>query len=100
MWSQTPQFNLLLEPQHDIGINMNVHHGIIKSLDFDSNSKIPEVLRQDLHRVLVEQRLRDIRAWRLFLQKRLRTWNDQSIQFADRLDELLPIPQLSIQDDR
>jgi lipoate-protein ligase A len=96
MWSQTPQFNLLLEPQNDIGIDMNVHHGIIKSLDFNSSSRIPETLREELRRVLVDQRLQDIRKWNPFLKDRLRTWNNRSNEFADRLEGLLPIPQLSI----
>lgn len=93
MWSQTPQFNLLLEAQNDIGIDMNVHHGVIKSLDFDSSSEIPEALREDLRRVLVGQRLQDIREWNSFLKTRLRTWDGRSSIFADRLERLLPIPQ-------
>ncbi|OAL48566.1 lipoate-protein ligase A [Pyrenochaeta sp. DS3sAY3a] len=96
MWSQTPQFNLLLEPQNDLGIDMNVYHGIIKSLDFNSSSRVPETLREELRRVLVDQRLQDIRKWNPFLKNRLRTWNDHSNDFADRLEGLLPIPQLSI----
>jgi lipoate-protein ligase A len=31
MWSQTPRFNLMLDPKDDIGLQMEVHHGVIKS---------------------------------------------------------------------
>ena len=62
MWSQTPQFDLLLDSSDDIGIDMNVRHGIIKSLDFKDSGMSIEA-QEELRGVLVEQKLQDIRGW-------------------------------------
>ena len=95
MWSQTPQFDLLLDPNHDIGIDMNVHHGTIKSLDFKA-SHLSTGTQQDLRNALVGQKLQDIRDWTQFLEDRLPTWDERSTAVARRLDELMPIPALSM----
>ncbi|CAO2658530.1 Nn.00g062530.m01.CDS01 [Neocucurbitaria sp. VM-36] len=95
MWSQTPQFDLLLDPHDDIGIEMNVHHGIIKSVDFKSSYMSTEA-QQDLRNALVDQKLQDIHNWTQFLENRLQTWDERSASVARRLNELMPIPTLSM----
>lgn len=93
MWSQTPQFDLSLGSSGDIGIDMNVHHGIIKSLEF-TNDRISKDVQEDLHNVLADQKLQDIGAWASFLQGRLKSWDSQVAALATRLDEIIPIPKL------
>lgn len=93
MWSQTPQFDLLLDSSSDVGISMNVHHGIIKSLDFE-NDRIPRKTQEELRHVLVERKLQDIGGWEPYLQSRLRRWDEPVAVIARRLDELLPVPKL------
>jgi hypothetical protein len=58
MWSQTPQFDLLLDKPDDIGIDMNVHHGIIKSLEL-KRSRLTKKTQDSLRR---HRRLGDISA--------------------------------------
>lgn len=93
MWSQTPQFDLLPDSSDDVGICMNVHHGIIKSLDF-RNDSIPRKTQEELRDLLVGQKLQDIGSWKPFLQHRLRRWDDPVAKMAKRLDEILPVPKL------
>ena len=93
MWSQTPQFDLSLDPSDDVGIGMNVHHGIIKSLEF-KDSRIAVETQDDLRQVLLQQKLQDIGEWEPFLQDRLKTWDEPLAQLAKRLDTVLPIPEL------
>jgi lipoate-protein ligase A len=94
MWSQTPQFDLLLDTSDDIGISMNVHHGIIKSLDFEGSQLSPKI-QDEMRTALVEQKLQDIRHWATFLQDRVGSLDDRTSIVANRLDELLPIPKLA-----
>lgn len=93
MWSQTPQFDLLLDSDSDVGISMNVHHGIIKSLEFNNDS-IPRKTLEELRDVLLGQKLQDIGRWEPFLQRRLRRWDKPVAKMAKRLDEVLPVPKL------
>jgi lipoate-protein ligase A len=93
MWSQTPQFDLLLNASDDIGIKMNVHHGIIKSLEFE-DSRLTSDMCKSIRHALVGQRLQDIRSWSRFLQRRVVSPSRTSRNIANRLDELLPIPEL------
>jgi lipoate-protein ligase A len=93
MWSQTPQFDLLLNASDDIGIAMNVHHGIIKSLDF-KDSRISSKTQDELRTALVEQKLQDIRHWATFLRDRMGSMDDPTAMIVRRLDELLPMPKL------
>lgn len=94
MWSQTPQFDVSLDSSDDIGIDMNVHHGIIKSLDF-KDSRMSTAVQHDLRSILVQEKLQDIADWESFLQDRLQSWDDQTVQFAQRLEAIMPIPELT-----
>jgi lipoate-protein ligase A len=96
MWSQTPQFDLLLNAKADIGITMNVHHGIVKTFDFE-NSGMTTQMRKNIQGALVGQKLQDIRNWTTFLKSQIGALNDwKRIELiAKRLDELLPIPKLA-----
>lgn len=94
MWSQTPQFDLQLDSKDDIGIDMNVHHGIIKSLSF-KDSRFSMEAQEDLRNALVDQKMQDIRSWASFLQDRLKIWDHTTAAVAERLDVLIPIPELS-----
>lgn len=91
MWSQTPQFDVDLSGTGDVGLHMNVQHGIIKSLDLN-NVEFADELREDLQGVLVGQKLQHIRKWTSYLQSRLMVWDQQSEAIAQRLDHILPIP--------
>jgi lipoate-protein ligase A len=93
MWSQTPQFDLLLDASDDIGIDMNVHHGIIKSLDF-KDSRISSKVQDEMRIALIEQKLQNIRHWATFLQDRMGSLDDPTAMIVKRLDELLPMPKL------
>ncbi|KAL7776687.1 hypothetical protein CFE70_007105 [Pyrenophora teres f. teres 0-1] len=93
MWSQTPAFRLVLDSKHDIAIAMKVHHGVIKSLEFE-NSEIPDMSRMALRTALVGLKIQDIRNWTSFLQKRVPSWDQGLSKVAGRLDELLPIPEI------
>ncbi|KAF1849682.1 lipoate-protein ligase A [Cucurbitaria berberidis CBS 394.84] len=95
MWSQTPQFHLSLDPSVDIGVDMDVHHGIIKSVDF-KGSLLSTEAQQDLRIMLLDQKLQDIHNWTRFLQTRLKKWDERSAAVARRLDELMPIPAPSM----
>ncbi|EDU47075.1 LplA Lipoate-protein ligase A [Pyrenophora tritici-repentis] len=94
MWSQTPAFRLVLNSKNDIGIAVKVHHGVIKSLEFE-NSEIADMSRMALRTALVGLKIQDIKNWTRFLQKRVRSWDHGLAKVAGRLDELLPIPEIS-----
>jgi lipoate-protein ligase A len=93
MWSQTPQFDLLLDSSDDIGITMNVHHGIIKSLEL-KHSRLSPRAQEELRKILVEQKLQDVRNWTVYLQHRLGDLDHRTATIAQRLNELMPLPQL------
>jgi lipoate-protein ligase A len=93
MWSQTPQFDLLLDTSDDIGITMNVHHGIIKSLEL-KHSRLSPRTQEALRNALVEEKLQNVRNWPAFLRDRLGGLDDRTTTIANRLTELMPIPQL------
>jgi lipoate-protein ligase A len=94
MWSQTPQFDLLLNASDDVGIDMNVHHGIIKSLDF-KDSRVSSKMQDEMAAALVGQKLQDIHQWTTFLQDRVGRLDNQTSAIAKRLDRLLPVPKLA-----
>jgi lipoate-protein ligase A len=71
---------------------MNVHHGIIKSFEYNSKDCSPELL-QHVRSLLVGQRLQDIRDWSGFLRSRIRNENSGISGIAKCLDEFLPIPE-------
>ncbi|KAH7094341.1 hypothetical protein FB567DRAFT_585725 [Paraphoma chrysanthemicola] len=91
MWSQTPQFDLELDTRNDIGIKMNVHHGIIKSLEANTKG-LETYMRESLRHVLVRKKLQDIREWTTFLESLNVLPSKMSRTIGGRLDELLPIP--------
>ncbi|RAQ99378.1 lipoate-protein ligase a [Stemphylium lycopersici] len=92
MWSQTPAFSLVLDFKDDVGIEIKVHHGVIKSLDFE-NSALSDKSRSTLRTMLVGLKIQEVRNWTDFLQKRLRSWDEELATVAKRLDELLPVPE-------
>ena len=83
----------MLDPKDDIGVEIRVQHGAIKSLDFE-NPKFSDETRSALRDVLVGLELQDIGNWPEFLQNRIHPWDDQMATIAGRLDELLPIPRV------
>ncbi|KAF2833584.1 hypothetical protein CC86DRAFT_11837 [Ophiobolus disseminans] len=94
MWSQTPQFDLLLDTPDDIGIDMNVHHGIIESLEL-KRSRLSRTAQEDLKKALLEQKVQDIDNWTTFLQDRIGDLDERTLMIAKRLDQLIPIPKLA-----
>lgn len=95
MWSQTPQFDLVLDASSDVGICMNVHHGVIQSLDF-MDDRIAKETQEELRHVLVEEKLQKIGRWAPYLQLRLRRWDESVARIAERLEAILPVPKLHL----
>ena len=93
MWSQTPAFSLVLDPKDDIGMQMKVHHGVIKSMDFE-NSNLPDATQQALQTALVGMKLQEIRDWTSFLGNIVSSWDETMATVAKRLDRLLPVPEI------
>lgn len=93
MWSQTPRFSLVLDPKDDIGLHMEVHHGLIKSLDFE-NSNLPDSALAALRTTLVGMKLQDLWSSETFLQSNDPSENDHFVTVVRRLHELLPVPAL------
>jgi lipoate-protein ligase A len=94
MWSQTPQFDLELDATDDIGISMNVQHGIIKGLKL-KDSHLPAGTQEDMRGALLEQKLQDVRNWLNFLQDRFGDLDEPTMKVAKRLDQLLPVPKIT-----
>ncbi|KAF2441784.1 hypothetical protein P171DRAFT_488223 [Karstenula rhodostoma CBS 690.94] len=93
MWSQTPQFDLVLEGPARSEIKINVHHGIIKTLETKGDS-LPDDMLEELQTALVGQKLQDVGNWTQFLQSRIEPWHADYGVIADRLEILLPVPHL------
>ncbi|KAG9186333.1 lipoate---protein ligase [Alternaria panax] len=89
MWSQTPRFSLVLDPKDDVGLQMEVHHGVIKTLEFD-NSRLSDHNRTALRAALVGIKLQDVWNSDMILQISNRTQTTQLVTVARRLQELLP----------
>ncbi|OAG07535.1 uncharacterized protein CC84DRAFT_1087925 [Paraphaeosphaeria sporulosa] len=92
MWSQTPQFNIAFEGPARSEIDINVHHGIIKTLETKGGS-FPDDMLHELQTALVGQKLQDIGDWSQCLQSRIEPWHSDYGIIADRLETLLPVPQ-------
>jgi lipoate-protein ligase A len=90
MWAQTPQFSVQLSFPDDLDINMDVHHGVIKSFEIDAGHE--SETHEELRSVLVGQKLQDIHSWTALLQPRIKNWSARCSSIADRLDEMMPIP--------
>ncbi|KAI4940506.1 hypothetical protein J4E86_010886 [Alternaria arbusti] len=93
MWSQTPAFSLVLDPKDDIGLQMKVHHGVIKSLDFEDSS-LPRDSRIRLQAALVGMKLQNVWTSMNFLQMSEHGQDDRVVTAAKRLRQLLPVPEL------
>lgn len=91
MWAQTPQFDVKLDFVDRPEIAINVHHGIIKSFDVEAHA-IDETY-EDLRAALVGTKLQDVTDWSMLLQANVEPFNDQCAAIAQRLEELLPVPE-------
>lgn len=94
MWSQTPQFTVLLEAPAGSNIEINVHHGVIQTFEA-KNGGLSEDLTKEFRTALVGQKLQDIGDWTQFLQSRIEPWHNECGTIADRLDSLIPVPDFS-----
>ena len=83
MWSQTPRFNLMLDPKDDIGLQM----------EFEG-SDLPGNARTALRTALVGMKLQHVWNSNMFRQISDQTQNDQLAIAARRLKALLPVPSL------
>ncbi|KAF1964960.1 hypothetical protein BU23DRAFT_39373 [Bimuria novae-zelandiae CBS 107.79] len=92
MWSQTPQFTLLLEDLFGTTIEINVHHGTIQTLETKCDRDLGDML-EELRTALVGEKLQDIGDWVQFLQSRIEPWHSDYEIVADRLEKFLPVPQ-------
>jgi lipoate-protein ligase A len=92
MWSQTPQFNIVLEAPARSEIEINVHHGIIQTLETKKGS-LPDDMLEELRTALAGQKLQDIGDWAQFLQSRIEPWHTDYGVIAERLETFLPVPQ-------
>ncbi|KAJ4357891.1 uncharacterized protein N0V89_002468 [Didymosphaeria variabile] len=93
MWSQTPQFTLLLEGPARTEIEVDVRHGIIQAIE-TKGDRVPAKMLEELRMALIGQKLRHIGDWTQFLQSRIEPWHSDYGVIADRLETLLPVPQL------
>jgi lipoate-protein ligase A len=96
--SQTPQFTLKLDPANparedlDAHLEMTVHHGIIKSFDYNSTG-CPESTAKKACSLLVGQKLQDVGDWHRFLRSNIHGEKEGISKLADYLEEFLPIPE-------
>ncbi|KAF3052443.1 Biotin/lipoate A/B protein ligase [Didymella keratinophila] len=91
MWAQTPQFDVKLDFIGGPEITMNVHHGIIKSFDVETHAI--DDTHEDLRVALVGTKLQDVTDWSMLLQANVEPFNDRCVAVAQRLEELLPVPE-------
>lgn len=91
MWAQTPQFDVKLDFLGEPEINMNVHHGVIKSFDVEAGSF--DETHEDLRSALVGTKLQDVTDWTMLLQASVEPFNERCASVATRLEDLLPIPE-------
>ncbi|EOA92279.1 uncharacterized protein SETTUDRAFT_84775 [Exserohilum turcica Et28A] len=92
MWAQTPAFSLTFGLVDNVGIEIKVHHGAIKSLNFE-HSELSDETQSALRSALVGLQLQEIRNWTAFLQNRIHAWDEQMAAIGNRLDDLLPVPE-------
>lgn len=98
MWSQTPQFDIVLEGPADSEMKINVHHGVVQSLESrggheSSGGHLTSDLVEELRTALVGQKLQDVGDWTILLQSRIEPWYGEYELVAMRLEMLLPVPQ-------
>jgi lipoate-protein ligase A len=70
---------------------MNVHHGIIKSFDVEDHAV--DDTHEDLRTALVGTKLQDVTDWSMLLQAKVDPFNDRCAAVAQRLEELLLVPE-------
>jgi lipoate-protein ligase A len=90
MWAQTPQFNVRIDDANNGDIELNVHHGIIKSFEVDAGYE--SEMHEGFRHALVGQKLQDINDWTAFLKSRVQNWDARCSSIAGRFDELMPVP--------
>jgi lipoate-protein ligase A len=90
MWSQTPQFTLAFEGSGSSVLELNVHHGVIQTLE-PKEGQVPGDMLEEFRAALVGQKLQDINDWSQFLQSRLEPWHSDYEVIASRLETLLPV---------
>lgn len=73
---------------------MNVHHGIIKSLEL-KDSRLSRRAQEHVRKALLEQKLQDIPNWTRFLQDSMGSLDERTWTIANRLDQLIPVPKLA-----
>ncbi|KAH6639787.1 hypothetical protein C7974DRAFT_138898 [Boeremia exigua] len=91
MWAQTPQFDVKLDFVDGPEITMNVHHGVIKSLDVEAG--FSDETHEDIRLALIGTKLQDVSDWTTLLQACVEPFNERCIAVAQRLEELLPVPE-------
>lgn len=91
MWAQTPQFDLRLDHVGGPEITINIHHGVIKS--FNVEGDVIDDIHKDLQVALVGTKLQDVNDWMVFLQANVEPFDDRCAAVAQRLEELLPVPE-------
>lgn len=70
---------------------MNVHQGIIKRFDYNSDG-CPADIVERARSVLLGSRLQDIRDWRSFLESNIRDERNGLTEMVKYLEEFLRIP--------
>jgi lipoate-protein ligase A len=91
MWAQTPQFDVTLDFVGGPEITMKVQHGSIKSFDVETHAI--DDTHEDLRVALVGTKLQDVTDWSMLLQANVEPFNDRCAAVAQRLEELLPVPE-------
>ncbi len=91
MWAQTPQFDVKLDFVDGPEIIVNVHHGVIKSVNVEA--EFLDETHQDICSALVGSKLQDVRDWAMLLQAYVEPFNKRCVAVAKRLEELLPVPE-------
>lgn len=71
---------------------MNVHHGIIKSFEYEYKDCSPQLVEQ-VRSLVVGQKLQDIRNWPAFLKSNIPRDANGVSGIAGYLEEYLPIPE-------
>jgi lipoate-protein ligase A len=94
--SQTPQFVLKVDSRNPPSkknagahIDMDVHHGVIKSFDFDA-ANISSTTVNAVRTLLVDRKLQDVVDWHDLLHANVH--GDGISTIASYLEEFLPIP--------
>ncbi|KAF2266733.1 hypothetical protein CC78DRAFT_458637 [Lojkania enalia] len=93
IYSQTPQFTFNYHPSDKLGIDMTIHHGVIKTCDLKHNNSAGNTI-EDMREALLEQKLQNIQCWYQFLRSRVKSWDSMSATIAESLEGYLPLPEL------